>query len=223
MTIGLGKAKIHRHLQTEHNHHHQTPTTSLHTSGVKTTLLRVGSSLLLGYTGAWASSIEDTVSERSSVSICAQQGNHRDTVASGFRQCGMLGVTSKHVSRTSGQHSFPTDHPEAVAEDAVASSEPKLSVKSMPPSCTNLLHLGALPSCGNHRPAIAAVSPDGSSNWMAAEELRSLFGGSSISVKAEGISSRSSEGRVSSQKWIAAAYGGAVAFRSFTGPLVLSR
>ena len=36
-------------------------------------------------------------------------------------------------------------------------------------------------------------------------------------------SSRSSESRVPGQKWMAAAYSGAVAFRSITGPLMLSR
>ena len=58
------------------------------------------------------------------------------------------------------------DLPKAVAEDAVA------SVKTMRTGCRRRLHLGALPRCGgSHRSAIAAVSPDGSSNWMAAEEL----------------------------------------------------
>ena len=61
------------------------------------------------------------------------------------------------------------DLPEAVAEDAVASSE-----------------FGALPRCGSS--AIVAVSPDAGSNWMAAEELGPLWGrgGSSILAKGEG-------------------------------------
>ena len=39
---------------------------------------------------------------------------------------------------------------------------------------------------GEQSHAIAAVSPDGGSKWMAAEELEPLFGGSSIPAKAEG-------------------------------------
>ena len=58
-----------------------------------------------------------------------------------------------YVSRTSDQHSFPLNLPEAVAEDAVASSEPRFSVKSMPPVCSRRLHIGALPQL---RPATAA-------------------------------------------------------------------
>ena len=38
----------------------------------------------------------------------------------------------------------------------------------------------------------------------------------------KGNSKRSQEGPVRSQKWITAACGSAVAFRSFTGPLMLS-
>ena len=44
--------------------------------------------------------------------------------------------------------------------------------------------------------AIAAVTPDGGSNWMAAEELEPLFGGSSILARAEEELEPSWEGRV---------------------------
>ena len=66
---------------------------------------------------------------------------------------------------------------------------------------------------GSHRSAVAA----------AAGELGPLFGGSSILAKAEGELEPLFGGSSSCQKWIAVAYGAAVAFRSFTGPLVLSQ
>ena len=50
----------------------------------------------------------------------------KDANAMGFANDEMLGVSAKHVSRTSGQHSFPMDFPEIV--------EPRLSVKSVPPN-----------------------------------------------------------------------------------------
>ena len=57
---------------------------------------------------------------------------------------------------------------------------------------------GALPRSGAYTvSAIAAVTSDGGSNWMAAEELEPLFGGSGSRPK----------------NWEAAPYGGAVAFR----------
>ena len=57
---------------------------------------------------------------------------------------------------------------------------------------------------------------------MAAEDLGPLFGERVSKPRLKVNSSRSSDGVVVCQKWIAAAYGGAVVFRSFTGPLVLS-
>ena len=57
---------------------------------------------------------------------------------------------------------------------------------------------------------------------MAAEELWPGFGGLSILAKAEAELEPLFRGRVPSQKWILAAHGGAVAFRFFTGPPVLS-
>ena len=88
-------------------------------------------------------------------------------------------VSDKQVSRASDQHCFPMDLPEAVAEDAVASSE-----------------FGALPRCGSS--ATVAVSPDGGQQLDGCRGTRAAL------------------------RRAAAAYGGAVAFRSFTGPLVLS-
>ena len=62
--------------------------------------------------------------------------------------------------------------------------------------------------------AIAAKSPQGGSNWMAAEERESLFRGSSILAKAEGeLEPLFGVSGSQPKMWMAAAYGGAVAFR----------
>ena len=69
------------------------------------------------------------------------------------------------------------------------------------------LQRGALPRCKNsHRSAIAAVSPEGGSSWMSAEELEPLFGGSSILAKAEGdLEPLFGGSSILSQRWMAAA------------------
>ena len=83
----------------------------------------------------------------------------------------------------------------------------------------------ALPRCGGpHRSAMAAVTPDGSINWMAAGDLEPLWEGSSILARAEGkLEPLFGVLRPRPKNWIAAAYGGAVVFRGIVGPLVLSR
>ena len=61
---------------------------------------------------------------------------------------------------------------------------------------------------------IAAVTADGDSNGMAAEELEPLCGGSSILARAEGELEPLFGGSCSRPKnWMVAAYGGAEAFR----------
>ena len=67
---------------------------------------------------------------------------------------------------------------------------------------------------GIYRSAIAAVTPDGGGNWMASEDLEPLKGGSSVLARAEGeLEPLFGESGSRPKIWIAAAYGGAVAFR----------
>ena len=150
----------------------------------------------------------------------------------------ILGVSDMHALHTeAGRHDFRFDFPEAQAGDAVASSEASLSIFATPGTQRDELvrslfpfiaipgdfqvYLAPFRNCGGSpRSACAAGRP---SALREQSPFRDCGGITRREQQLDGCRGpRAALRRVEYSSRMAAAYGGAVAFRSFMWPLVLS-